>query len=329
MNSCKLVCLAGIVALCVIVAPPASAQWDPNIEGYSQFRYTYSDDAGDGDFDTRRVRIGWRDTVNDQGTEARFMIGLGDLLGNDEDEEVDLIYAWVSHPFDNGWTALLGFDSVKFGYDMPYSSSKRLPFERSMAANSFIPGVFALGAKASYQGEQTPLQFDLQVLDGVDAWHDSPALDDAESLVLRAQYPIDDRGLIGVSYMTSNIELAAAAGDVEPNVWGAHLLWDCGRFGFQGEYFDGDWADHTDQFNVHDADGWYALIDYTPEDSAVIPFYRYDEFDAGNVVDYSRHTLGVAWEPWDANRFTLQVEDIDMRTGDDTTIGLQWQVEYK
>lgn len=331
----------GIAALCLVFALPACAQWNPGMEGYAQFRYEYSDSADDGDFDTRRVRIGWHDQVNDEGTEARFMIGLGDLLAGDEDDDVDLIYAWVSHPFENGWSTRLGFGEVRFGHDVPYSSSKRLPFERSRAASSFLPGVFGLGAMVSYEGENTPIQLDLQALDSMDAWHDNAVFSDAESFVARVQYPFDDSGLVGVSYMTSSIDLSGQSpADLGPDVWGFHLTRDWNRFGFRGEYFDGDWANlGDDTASIHNADGWYAQVHYMPEESAATPFYRYDEFNysanmttaqgTGGEAEYSRHTLGVAYEPWANNRLTLQVEDIDMDTDDDTTVGVQWQVIYK
>ena len=213
-----------------------------------------------------------------------------------------------------------------------------------MAASSFLPGERALGILFTYDGEQTPLQLDLQILDGMDAWHGGQ-FDDAESFVARVQLPFAD-GSAGVSYMTSDIDLNAVqaaqssgASSVNADVFGFHLLYDYANLGFRGEYFDGDWVAHEDGFGVFDADGWFAEVAYTPENSSVTPFYRYDQFnysgatqtaqDKGAEMELTRHTFGVAYEPWANNRLTLQVEDIDMENADDTTVGVQWQVTYK
>ncbi len=336
MSLRKLMCVAGIVAMLIAVALPAFAQWDPGVEGYSQFRYEYSDEAEDGDFDTRRVRLKWTDEVNDLGTTACIQVDVGDLIEDSGgDNDVDLKDAWVSHPFENGWSVLLGFGDVYFGNEVPRSSSDRLPFERSMAANAFLPGQRALGVLVNYEAPASPFQFDLQAFDGMDAWHDAPNFSDAEGFSARAQYPFEF-GLVGASYMTSDVEYMVnqQTQSVEPDVWGAHVLLDYNRIGFRGEYYDGDGLDSAGSA-TEDADGWYAQVNYTPETGSVTPFYRYDEFNYTDTtgqtatdVENSRHTLGVAYEPWANNRLTLQIADMEMGDTEDTTVGVQWQVSY-
>jgi len=347
MNSHKLLCLVGIVALFMAFALPAFAQWDAGVEGYSQYRYEYSDSADDSDVDARRVRIGWQGDVNEQGTQARVQFDIGDLLGNSDGEDVDLKDAWVMHPFTENWSTRLGFGNAEFGQDAPYASSERLPFERSMAARSFLPGERGLGILVSYAGpENSPVQLDLQLFDGMDEWHSINAFDDARSFIARLQYGFNDQGAIGASYMTSDIDVnfaqvaqGSGSAGADADVWGVHLLYDYANLGFRGEYFDGDWVDYQNSFNVYDADGWFAEVNYTPENSAATPFYRYDEFSysrnvavaqtGGSAAEYVRHTVGVAYEPFENNRLTLQVEDIDAMGAEDTTVGLQWQVSYK
>ncbi len=347
MSSHKLLCVVGIVALSIAFALPVFAQWDAGMEGYGQFRYMYSDSAEDSDFDARRVRVGWGGQVNEQGTTARVQFDIGDLLGNSDGEDVDLKDAWVMHPFTENWSTRLGFGSAEFGQDVPYSSSKRLPFERSMAARSFFPGERGLGALVTYAGpESSAVQLDLQVFDGMDEWHSINAFDDATSFLARLQYGFNDQGTIGASFMTSDIDVnfaqvAQGSGNsgADADVWGFHLLYDYANLGFRGEYFDGDWVDYKNSFNVYDADGWFAEVNYTPENSVVTPFYRYDEFGysqnvavaqkGGSAAEYVRHTVGVAYEPFANNRLTLQVEDIDAMGNEDTTVGVQWQVSYK
>ena len=346
MNSQKLLCVVGIAALCMAVALPAFAQWDAGMQGYSQFRYVYSDNADDGDFDATRVRLGWQGQVNDLGTTACVQFDIGNLLDNSGGDDVDLRDAWVMHPFSEAWSARVGFGNAEFGYDVPNPSSQRLPFERSMAAESFFPGERALGALVTYAGpENSPVQLDLQLFDGMDEWHSVNAFDDATSFLARLQYGLNGQGSVGASFMTSDIDVnftnaaqVSGSASVDADVWGVNLLYNYKNVDFVGEYFDGDWVDYENSFNVYDADGWYAQISFTPADSAVTPFYRYDEFTYSYPVstlqsgsadaEYTRHTIGVAYEPFANNLLTLQVEDIDAMGADDTTVGVQWQVIY-
>lgn len=349
MSLHRLICVVGIVALCIAFALPAFAQWDPGVEGYAQFRYEYSDEADDGDFDARRVRLSWKDEVNDVGTMARVQIDVADLLEG-EGQEIDPKDMWVWHPFTDAWSARVGFGDVMFGKDVEYSSSSRLPFERARATTSFFPSEKCLGVFVTFEGQDTTnLVVDLGLIDGMDAWHRGD-FEDAESFVVNAEIPFGEASVAGASYMTSSIEVAGAAAaqdgsgttDLDADVWGVHVRYEgvqrLAGLAFQGEYYDGDWYDHR-AHAVYDADGWYATVEYTPDGSNVTPFYRYDEFnyswpmhtdqEGGNEAEYSRHTFGVAYEPWDSNRLTLQIEDIDMESGDDTTVGVQWQVKYK
>lgn len=323
----------GVVALSVVFVLPALA-WEPTMQGYAQFRWEYSDLEDDGDFDTRRVRLSWKDTVNEQGTMARVQLDVGDLFEGGG-HEIDLKDAWLSHPFSSGWTTRVGFGDAEFGLDNVYSSSSRLPFERSKANREFLPGEKALGVLFTYENpEVTPVVVDLQYADGMDSWADDD--DDSESFISRVQLPLDNDGLVGVSYMASTRE--GDGYDVDPDLWGAHVRYNgtdrLAGFAFQGEYYDGEFYDGA----PYDADGWYGLLEYQPAESDSTLFYRYDELDgaaggmqatqAGSGIDFERHTLGVAWDFMDSNRLTLQVEDIE--DGDSyTTFGVQWQVMYR
>lgn len=348
MSLRKLICMVGVTAVFAALALPASA-WEPAVQGYSQFRYEYSDSAGDGDFDTRRVRLSWKDEVNDLGTTVRVQLDFSDLLTGDGNS-VSAKDIWVSHPFSASWSALVGFTTVPFGYELEYSSSKRLPFERSRAARSFFPGERGLGAFAAFSAQASPgVAVNLGLIDGMDAW-DRDGLDDAESFFARAEVPFGNGNVAGVSYMTSDIDLKAVAAaqngasgsGFSSDVFGAHVRYTTpaggNRWALQAEYYDGDWYDHRN-YALYDADGWYAQLEFHPTTTAVMPFYRYDEFnysrpmsttqEGGGQSEYSRHTFGVAYEPFANNRLTLQVEDIDTGSDDDTTVGVQWQVIYK
>lgn len=319
-----------MTALCLVVALPACAQWSPSVSGYSQFRYTYSDKDNDGDFDVRRARLNWRDKMNEAGTEFRIQLDFSDLPSGGG--SVAIKDLWVSHPFDNGWSGLFGFATVRFGYELQYSSSRRLPFERSQAARSFFPGERGLGAFVSYKSPQSPnVRFDLAYLDGMDSW-DRGDFDDASSFVAKVEMPLSGGGAAGLSYMTSSVDVTTGGGQsFSPDVWGAHLRWngssDAGNWGLQAEYYDGDLYHHRNHI-VQSADGWYAQVEFSPANSSATPFYRFDEFNTAGSSGFSRHTLGCAFDVIEGNRFTLQIEDISAATND-TTVGVQWQVIYR
>lgn len=342
MSLRKTMCVVGIVAMFIAIALPAFAQWDPDVQGYSQFRYEYSDNDSDGDFDTRRVRLSWKDAINDEGTTVRVQLDFSDLLSGDGNK-VSAKDIWVMHPFTEDWSALVGFTTVQFGYELEYSSSKRLPLERSKAARSFFPGERGIGAFLSFaSAENSNVALNLNYIDGMDSWERGD-FDDAESFIARVEVPFGNGSAAGVSYMTSDVDVTTGSGaSFSPDLFGAHVRYNGGGNGsawaVQAEYYDGDWYDHKN-VSIHDADGWYAQLEFTPEATPVTPFYRYDEFNYSQAMqatqsgsseaEYSRHTFGVAYEPWSNNRVTLQVEDIDDVSDDDTTVGVQWQVIYK
>jgi len=236
-----------------------------------------------------------------------------------------------------------------FGKDVEFSSSKRLAFERAEATRAFFPGEKCLGAFLTFKGQDSAnVVVDLGFVDGMDAWHRGD-FDDASSFVANVEIPFAEGSVAGISYMTSSIDVAGAAAaqsgtttmEFEPDVFGAHVRYhgtgQMSGLALQAEYFDGDWYNHK-AYSMLDADGWYATLEYTPQDAAVTPFYRYDEFNVSHNIataqvggedEYVRHTIGVAYEPFANNRLTLQVEDIDDMGDEDTTVGLQWQVVYK
>ncbi|MGD9496774.1 MAG: hypothetical protein AB7Y46_10770 [Armatimonadota bacterium] len=330
----RLLCWAGTMALVMARAPSAPA-WEPQVTGYSQFRYTWNEDEEDGDFEARRIRLSWKDTLNDEGTTARIQLDLAGLI-EEEDNEVELKDAWVSHPVSEAWQDWLGFGSVRFGYEVELSSSKRLPLERARVTRDFFPGERALGAAVRHTSNNgSGPVIDVMFTNGMDKWHDDD--DEAQSFVARVIAPLGGSEA-GVSYMTSRRE--GESYDVEPDVWGVHVRHDgtCGAtsWAFQGEYMEGEFVSAGRYYDAH---GWYALAEFPPAQSDATLFYRYDERERtaismpgeqnGGSDSYRRNTFGVAWDLLENSRLTVQVEDIEGTSADDTTVGVQWQVIYK
>lgn len=324
-----LLMVAGLAAWCAGLTVPTFA-WEPNVVGYTQIRLQYSDSDDGVDWVVRRTRLDWQDTINDEGTRARIQIDIAKLVEGEGDVVPKDI--WVKHPWSDRLTTRLGFGDVGFGFDVEYSSSKRLPFERARVTRDFFPDEKDLGLYVTWEGDGVTAN--LGFTNGMDAWHDDD--DDAQALVARVRLPYDS-GEAGLSYMTSRREQDGVY-DVSPDVWGAHVRYNGpGGFAFQGEYLDGEFLKGG---TLYEADGWYGTIEYRPRASNASVFYRYDERDKtaaqtltaageGAVQTYQRHTIGVAWDLMQNNRLTFQIEDIDNNGSQTTDLGLQWQFIYK
>lgn len=319
----------GLAVACLALAAPVFA-WDPPVTGYSQFRFN-SGDSADEEFEIRRARLSWKDTVNNEGTTVRVQIDVAGLVESGGDPEVEAKDIWVSHPWSEQFSTRLGFGSSMFGYEVEYSSSKRLAFERARVIRDFFPGERDLGVYGTWQGEAVSV--DLGFTNGMDKWHEDD--DSAHAFLARVRVPFDGSEA-GVSYMTAQREQDGGY-DVSPDVWGAHVRYHGGNgLAFQGEYLDGEFLSGG---TLYDADGWYGTVEYTPRAADTTIFYRYDERDRtprsvaaaqeGATQSYRRHTLGVAWDFMKDNRLTLQIEDIDNNGSESTDFGLQWQVIYK
>ncbi len=335
MSLRSLIIVAGIAALMVAMTLPAFA-WEPGVTGYSQFRYLYSDVDDDADFEAARIRLMWQDAVNDEGTQFCVQFDLAGVVEDNGEDSVELKDAWISHPWNEMLSTRLGFGTTMFGFDLPYPSSQRLPFERARITQEFFPGERDLGIYLTYRGDTDfgPV-VDVGLTNGMDDWHDAD--NESQSFVARLTAPFDS-GEVGVSYMTSDRQ--SATYDVEPDVWGAHVRYDASdsnvAWAFQGEYMDGEYlAGDT----YYDADGWYALAEFTPPESDATLFYRYEERDrtplsvvvaqAGSTESYEAHTFGVAWDFMDLNRLTLQIKDVDDAGTTYTDVGVQWQISYR
>ncbi len=330
MTSMRTVQHAWRIALLVVgmlVSVIVGAHADMTWSGYTQARYNFWDRDLDKprDFDLRRVRLKYAGTLNDRGTEAAVQVCLGNLDDRDEDDRrVVLKDAFVRHPLSGEWSARMGFTTIPFGFEEEYSSSKRLPFERSKAARSFFPGEretgFYLLSKPAKRG--TP-QLALGYSNGMRDWND----EESHAWTARAQWPLPNHGVAGVSYTDARRSRldGEAQRDYDQNCLGAHLRWNFpSGLALQSEYFDGEILDV-------EAKGWYGQVEYAAGEKKAMPFYRYDVFDDGKPTSYTykRHTVGAAWDFDKNQRVTVQVERYrDLKGGSYTDWGLQWQFKY-
>jgi hypothetical protein len=323
-------CVLMLTVLCSALAMSAASA-DLKISGYTQARFLDTETEGsDYDFDLRRVRLKVAGPVNDDGTAIKLQIDLGKL---DDDGDVVLKDATITHPLGDEWKVRVGFSDMMFGEDVGYSSSKRLPFERAKVTRSLFPGEKDTGIYFFYKPSDKESHMphvtvgysdDLEKMDDK-LFTGGDVHDDSEALVASVKWPLRNKGAAGLSYMRASRDGFDAGGaplGYDDDVWAAHVRYNGSkRFSFQGEYFNGS----RKEVNV---DGWYGTVEYTPKESKTTWFYRYDIYDDGDADDYKRHTLGAAHTLGERSRLTLQYEDIDDEGTTGSTLGLQWQVKY-
>lgn len=314
----------------VVLAMCGAVQAEWKFSGYTQARYNFWDselDSADA-FDLRRVRIKAEGPVSDE-TTIKLQFDLGKL--DDDGGDVELKDALITRRLNNEWVGTLGFTSVPFGYEVPTSSSRRLAFERSEAANKLFPGERDTGLYFHYKPQKKgrPMA-SLGYGNGLSKWYsaDKSGNEDSDSSALfaRVQWPVGKSGVAGASYMMADRKRDVGDETIDygsEDVFGLHVRYDLPTsWAFQGEYYDGEILDV-------DVDGWYAMAEFALPKAPVTLFYRYDTFDQQKTEEYARHTIGAAYELSKNERLTIQAEDYDDYTGRSlTNFGLQYQVKY-
>ncbi len=339
--------LATVFVLSLVAAVQAQDGWE--FSGYAQFRFESMDPDlhGDGatdEFDVRRARVKMQGPVSDDTT---FRIQFG-IAGADDDgsDGISLKDLYLKRQINPDWVGRVGFGNMEFGFDVPYSSSSRLPFERCEIADILLDGERTTGAFFFYEPENdasTPM-VTLGISEDMAKYHrkdDGKRISIKEALALsaRAEWPLQNDGSVGVSYLTSNAdywEWVPAAGqqpaqwqtnDFTDDIWGAWIRYNgvngMGGLNFQGEYIDGSRGDV-------DSSGWYGLVEFTPADSQGTFFFPYDTAETDGIDgDYTSNTLGYAYDIDSSQRLTAQMKDIDdMGDNSGTDYGVQWQIKY-
>jgi hypothetical protein len=314
----RIVLCAVLVALTALVH---SAGAEMTVSGYTQARYNWYDDSmyKPDEFDLRRVRLKAKGAINEQGTVATVQIDLS-KLDDPQAGDVELKTATVEHPLNEQWRATVGFGDVLFGFEIAYSSSNRLPFERSYAASKLFPGeqgtgvYFVSSPTNSHQPELV-----IGYGDGLRKWQD----DEQSAALARVQWQLPNKGVAGFSYLAGDRTRNSECYD--QNVWGAHVRWPANHgLVFQGEYYDGEMLGA-------DVDGWYGQLEYAFPNSSWTGYYRYDTYNDGDPSHdkYQRNTLGAMYQLDKNQRVSVQWEGYDDgKGGSFDNYGVQWQFKY-
>ncbi|MEN6302043.1 MAG: porin [Armatimonadia bacterium] len=318
----------GLAAVVFAISGAVQAEW--KFGGYTQARYNFWDGDLDSDdaFDLRRVQIKAEGPVSEE-TTIKLQVDLGKL--DDHGGDVELRDALITRKLNAEWTGTLGLTSVPFGYEVPTSSSRRLALERSLAASKLFPGEVDTGLYFHYMPEKKgrPMA-SFGYGNGLKKWRDADSKGnedtDSSALIARVQWPVGKSGVAGASYMMADRKREIDGVETDfgsENVLGLHVRYDLPKtWAFQAEYYDGELLDV-------DVDGWYAMAEYALPKAPATIFYRYDTFDLQQPQDFSRNTLGVAYELSKNERVTLQGERYDDYDGKQyTSFGLQYQVKY-
>jgi hypothetical protein len=341
VNAKLLMRLVGVVAVGMMLTTMAHAEW--KWSGYTQIRLNtwdsnYGDSKPSSDFLARRARIKLVGDV-DPDTNLALQIDFANLV-NDESTSgsgnVELKDALITRKLRPELSATMGYTQVPFGYEVPSSDSANYLFEKSQPVQKFFPGERDTGLYLHYRPTKTSTpQVDLGYSNGLHKWYDvSGGNRDSGSraVVGRVQWPLNTAGVAGLSYMWADRDRGAAGGATtnfgSQNVLGLHARYTFNpKVTLQAEYFDGKYLNNVTE---KDAKGWYGTALYTFCPKPVTAFYRYDALDSGDPDNFSRHTIGLAYDQSKNQRYSLQVEDIrnDGAGKDFTNFAVQWQVKY-
>jgi hypothetical protein len=284
-------------------------------------------DKGDA-FDIRRGRIKAEGPVSEATSfKIQFELAKLDDSGGGDVELKDLL---LTRTLSEQWKGTLGFTSVPFGFEVPYSSSKRLPLERSEAAIRLFPGERDTGIYFHFAPENKKApDVVFGFSNGMAKWYeaDKSGNEDTDSwaLMARLQWSLPNDGCAGLSYRIADRtrEVSGVEEDYDDDLLGTHVRYNFPRnWALQAEYYDG-----TDK-DV-DVSGWYGQAEYAFSSCPVTAFYRYSVYDFGGMDDHANHALGCGWDMDRNERVTVQIEDYDNGKGDSFTNGaVQYQIKY-
>ena len=328
MRATRTLMLLVLVAMGLALAGLAQAEW--KFSGYTQMRYNFWDndlDKGDA-FDIRRARIKAEGPVS-EATTFKIQLDLAKLddSGGGEVELKDLL---LTRTINEQWKGTLGFTSVPFGFEVPTSSSKRLPLERSQAANKLFPGERDTGLYLHYtpENKRAPgVVFGLS--NGMAKWYeaDKSGNEDTDSwaLMARLQWHLPNNGCAGLSYRLADRtrEVGGEDENYDDDLLGLHLRYNFpSNWALQAEYYDGTDMDVDESW-------WNGQAEYALSSCPVTVFYRHDVYDFGGTDDFTRHTIGGGWDFDKNERVTVQIEDYDDGKGGSFTNGaVQYQIMY-
>lgn len=308
------------VGACALLLMAWSAQaadwWETiKIKGYVQTDFYIQPETR---FDLRRGRL----AVEGQLTEQDYVQLQMDTSIRDNETKVKLQDAFLTHSFNDEFSARLGYTAHMVSWEGPYSSSGLPWMERSYPSGKFDPGEQELGLLVTRSSQRA---WDPTVMisygNGLQSWYDRGA-DDGEALLARVDLPFGEKSLLGVSYRSA---WQQQEGDprLSEDCFNVHLVYNHPGSGLSlwSEYYDGEVRGVA-------ADGLYAGLIYKVPDQPFRVYYRYDTYGQEGADDYGRHVAGVNYFLTSNQTITAELGHWTQGDDSDTTLATRWQIKY-
>jgi len=237
-----------------------------------------------------------------------------------------------------------GQSKIPYGFENMQSSSNRLPFERTDALNSAVPGERDLGlvfyweptvARHRYKtltdtglkgsGDYGVLALGVYNGQGIN----KPESNDQEHVVARLAYPfqlpdgqfieVGVQGYGGAFAIPASQRTAGVTGDAsfDDARGAASLVIYPQPIGFQAEWNVGRGPEYdavTNSIRTQHLTGGYAMVMYRghAQKQALTPFVRWQYYDGGRKADVDARSVlarevesGIEWQPFSAFELTL------------------------
>lgn len=309
--------------------PPKRKSWTDTLSvgGYTQGEFHYYTDAPNADhpagkpsneFLVRRARIVIKASPTDR---AHFGFEGDWGKGGTKIIDADLTYDLTA---DHLWRADLGEQYVPFGFEVPQSSSVRIPLEFSYMGDKEWPDQHDTGLVLYYTSPQDRHlfaaskshnwgagdygNFAIGAFDGQGGVNQE--VNSNKTLVVRVAKPfaVGNGGYaeLGASYWDGKYFSSKLGMNVDDHIWGVHGYLAPHPFGLQAEYESG-------KTEGADVTGWYAMGLWHASVRDIV-YLRYASYQGrkkgGGLTPFDRTgtTLGIAHDLDKATRLTLEYD---------------------
>lgn len=235
----------------------------------------------------------------------------------------------------------IGQQNWWFGYEVPYSSSRRETPERALFVRRFFPGERDTGAVLLAPSE-SDFQYALGIYNGtgIEVGSNSATdLNEAKDYLARLKWAAGDLDFGVSGYWGTGVWNKYEKGQYAPTVdktrYGADLQWYFNNFTLKAEYirgkgFDlasGSWDQSEDTY------GYYGQINYNLSvKDTLVARYAFMEVDPQAPQYGERTAWDLGWVRWldDNMRFKLfyKINDEELNEFDNNGLAAEWIVTY-
>lgn len=322
------------------------------VSGYVQTRYEWFSQKENGGifqdgFNVRRARVKVTAVPTDK-TSAVIQLDAG---GN----KVSVKDAYLTYDFAKDNTFAIGQMNWPFGYEVPYSSSKRETPERALVFRRFFPGERDRGAKIVAPVKRGTAQIGVFDGTGIETQNTlttipttppvtiksssnvSGDLDNHKDIVANGQWKVDNTEFGVSGYFGKGIWNPTRSGllGVNKTRYGADFRYFGDNWAIKSEYVRGRGVDEAVATfdNSEWIDGYYTQLNYNtnPKDTLVARYSSMSVDPLAPTFD-RRNTWDIGWIRWltDKTRIKLfrQINDEESNSIDNNGYRVEWIVTY-